>query len=101
MCRCAMVFVGAENAYRKRFTTPANGGFSLFTVFAGGRREYKTRLGDTVWPTFCGFFSFPVLSFLEHLEEVARLLLPVFVLKRRYRKKHLMGLGLLAPVRGV
>lgn len=98
MSWCAMVFVGAENTYRKRFTTPANGGLSLFTVFAGGRREYKTLLGNTVWPTFCGFFSFPVLTVL--LEELARLL-PIFVLKRRYRKKHLMSLGLLAPVRGV
>ncbi|MCI7551492.1 MAG: hypothetical protein MSS97_04080 [Arcanobacterium sp.] len=64
--RVGMLWLGAENTNKRRLTAPDISGFSLSTACAGGSREYKTHcVGNTCWPTFCGFFSHPVFSILK------------------------------------
>ena len=89
-CACqqsqTMLPVGAENTKTKRLTAPDISGFSLSTAFAGGSTEYKTRKGNTCWPSWFGFFSHPVLSFLT-VAESAHLTHITPPLKRRRTKK--------------
>lgn len=53
------ITAGANNTKEQRLTAPDRGGFLVSTAFAGGSREYKTREGNTCWPTVLGFVNHP------------------------------------------
>lgn len=92
MCNCGwngcfdIIVVGAENTKVQRLTAPDISGFVLSTAFAGGSREYKTRMGNTCWPTGFGFFSHPVHSFSSSQKKFALYLCNTGLKSRRIQK---------------